>query len=230
MEERVQKIMSAAGIAARRKCEELIRQGRVKVNGITIKLGDKADPEKDIISVDDKIIRPEKKVYLALNKPKGYVTSLAEPGKRTIKELIKIPQKVFPVGRLDADAEGLLILTNDGELANRIAHPRFMTYKTYQVTLDRPFTDFGRLKRGITIEGRLVKIKYYKPIKNGIEITIHEGRKHIVKKIFEKIGYKVKKLMRVQIANIKLGNLGLGKTRFLSREELNELRAIVHVR
>lgn len=230
MEERVQKLMSAAGIAARRKCEELILQGRVKVNGITIKLGDKADPERDIISVDSKLIQPEKKVYLALNKPRGYVTSLAEPGKRTIKELIKVPQKVFPVGRLDMDAEGLIILTNDGELANRIAHPRFMTYKTYQVELDRTFMDFGRLNRGITIDGRLVKIKYYRPLKKGVEITIHEGRKHIVKNIFEKMGYHVKRLTRTQIANIRLGNLGSGKTRFLSRDELNSLRALVHVR
>lgn len=230
MEERVQKIMSAAGIAARRKCEELILQGAVKVNGMTIKLGEKADPEQDIITVRDRIIQPEKKVYLALNKPRGYVTSLSEPGKRTIKELIKIPQKVFPVGRLDMDAEGLLILTNDGELANRIAHPRFMTYKTYQVELDRIFMDFGRLTRGITIEGRRVKIKYYRPLKRGVEITIHEGRKHVVKKIFEKMGYHVKRLTRTQIANIRLGSLGSGKARALSREELNGLRALVHVR
>lgn len=229
MEERVQKIMSAAGIAARRKCEELILQGRVKVNGMTIKLGENADPEKDIISVDNRLIQPEKKVYLILNKPRGYVTSLAEPGKRTIKELIKIPQKVFPVGRLDMDAEGLLILTNDGELANRVAHPRFMTYKTYQVELDRTFMDFGRLTRGITIEGRLVRIKYYAPLKRGVEITIHEGRKHIVKKLFEKMGYHVKRLTRTQIANIRLGSLSLGKTRALSREELNGLRALVHI-
>ena len=229
MEERVQKIMAAAGIASRRKCEELITRGVVKVNGITIKIGENADPEKDIITVNDRVIQPEKKVYLVLNKPRGYVTSLSEPGKRTIKELIKIPQKVFPVGRLDMDAEGLLILTNDGELANRISHPRFMTYKTYQVELDRTFMDFRRLTRGITIEGRLVKIKYYRPLKRGVEIIIHEGRKHVVKKIFEKMGYDVKRLIRTQVANIRLGNLTHGKTRSLSRDELNSLRALVHM-
>ncbi len=230
MEERVQKIMSAAGIAARRKCEELIAHGRVKVNGQVIGLGDKADPENDIITVDNKTIQPEKKVYLILNKPRGYVTSLAEPGKRTIKELIKIPQKVFPVGRLDMDAEGLIFLTNDGELANRIAHPRFMTYKTYQVELDRAFMEFGRLNRGITIEGKLVKIKYYRPMQKGVEIIIHEGRKHIVKRIFEKMGYYVKRLTRTQIANISLRGLKPGKTRFLSRDELNSLKSMVNMR
>lgn len=226
MEDRVQKIMAAAGIASRRKCEELIEQGRVKINGKKAKLGDKADAVQDFITVDGKILQMQKKVYFAFNKPKGYVTSLKQKGKKTIMDLINVDEKIFPVGRLDENTEGLLILTNDGELANRIMHPRYQTFKTYIAVLDKKFTNPGRLNR-ITLDGKPVKIKRYRMLPQGIEIMIHEGKKHIVKRIFAKLGYKVQALKRIQVANIKLGNLKPGKIRPLRRKELRELRTLL---
>lgn len=229
MEERVQKILAAAGIASRRKCESLIVQGRVKVNGKKIKLGDKADAIQDLITLDGKIVQPENKVYFVLNKPKGYVTSMKQSGKKTIKELIKTSERVFPVGRLDETSEGLLLLTNDGELANKIMHPRYETYKTYHVVLDKKFKHHNRLT-SIKIDGKKVKIKRYRNLPKGIEIVIHEGKKHIVKRIFAKLGYKVQELNRVQVANIKLKNLGKGKIRSLTKKELRELRSLLKIR
>jgi len=225
----VQKILAAAGIASRRKCESLIVQGRVKVNGKKIKLGDKADAIQDLITLDGKIIQPENKVYFVLNKPRDYVTSMKQSGKKTIKELIKIPERVFPVGRLDENAEGLLLLTNDGELANKIMHPRYETYKTYHVVLDKKFKHHNRLT-SIKIDGKKVKIKRYRNLPKGIEIVIHEGKKHIVKRIFAKLGYKVQELKRVQVANIKLKNLSKGKMRALTKKELRELRSLLKIR
>lgn len=229
MEERVQKTLAAAGIASRRKCEDLIAQGRVKVNDKKIKLGDKADIDYDVITLDDRVIKPEKKVYYALNKPRGYVTSMKEKGKQVVKELIKIEEKVFPVGRLDENAEGLLILTNDGELANRIMHPRYQTSKTYEVVLDKKFKDYNKLM-SIILDGKKVKVKYYRKLPRGVEITIHEGKKHVVKRIFIKLGYKVTELKRTRIANIELGNLSKGKHRPLTKKELSELRQILKIR
>lgn len=229
MEERVQKILAAAGIASRRKCEDLIAQGRVKVNGKKIKLGDKADAIQDLITLDGQIVQPENKVYFVLNKPKGYVTSMKQSGKKTIKELIKTSERVFPVGRLDETSEGLLLLTNDGELANKIMHPRYETYKTYHVVLDKKFKHHNRLT-SIKIDGKKVKIKRYRNLPKGIEIVIHEGKKHIVKRIFAKLGYKVQELNRVQVANIKLKNLGKGKIRSLTKKELRELRSLLKIR
>jgi len=226
MEERVQKIMAASGIASRRKCEELIEQGRVKINSKKAKLGDKADAIQDFITVDGKILQMQKKVYFAFNKPKGFVTSLKQKGKKTIMDLIKVDEKIFPVGRLDENTEGLLILTNDGELANRIMHPRYKTFKTYIVVLDKKFTNPGRLNR-IMLDGKQVKIKRYRMLPQGIEIIIHEGKKHIVKRIFSKLGYKVQALKRIQVANIRLGNLRPGKIRPLRKKELKELRALL---
>ena len=217
MEERVQKIMAASGIASRRKCEELIEQGRVKINSKKAKLGDKADAVQDFITVDGEILQMQKKVYFAFHKPKGYVTSLKQKGKKTIMDLIKVDEKVFPVGRLDENTEGLLILTNDGEMANRIMHPRYRTFKTYIVVLDKKFTNPGRLNR-IMLDGKSVKIKRYRMLPHGIEVIIHEGKKHIVKRIFAKLGYKVQELKRIQVANIRLGNLRPGKIRPLRKK------------
>ncbi|MBW2986537.1 rRNA pseudouridine synthase [Candidatus Woesearchaeota archaeon] len=226
MEERVQKIMAASGVASRRKCEELIEQGRVKINGKKAKLGDKADAIQDFITLDGQILQMQRKVYYAFNKPKGYVTSLKQKGKKTIMDLLKFEEKVFPVGRLDENTEGLLLLTNDGELANRIMHPRYKTYKTYYVVLDRQFKHAGLLNR-ITLDGKPLKIKKYLLQTEGLQITIHEGQKHVVKRIFAKLGYKVQELKRLQVANIKLGNLRTGKVRPLRRKELKELRTLL---
>jgi len=225
----VQKILAAAGVASRRNCEELIAQGRVKVNDKRIKLGDKADEELDVITLDGEILQPQKKVYLAFNKPKGYVTSVKQAGKKVIMDLVKTEEKVFPVGRLDENSEGLLILTNDGELANRIMHPRYQTYKTYQVVLDKKFRDENKLNR-INLDGKRIKIQRYRRLPHGMEIVIHEGKKHIVKRIFAKLGYKVQELKRTQIANIRLGKLNRGKARPLTKNELRELKALFKMR
>ena len=231
MDERIQKIMAAAGVASRRKCEELIEQGRVKVNGSAAKLGQKADAEKDAIVVDGKKIETEQKVYVLLNKPKGYVTTVAENyGMPTVLHLVRVKQRVFPVGRLDSDAQGLVFLTNDGDLANLITHPRYETKKTYVARLGRKFIEFERLKRGVFVEGRIVKVWNVKKIKeNEFELTIHEGRKHIVKNLFEKLGYKVIGLKRISIGILKLGSLKEGEWRFLAKKEVEELRRSLKV-
>ena len=233
MLERVQKILAAAGLGSRRKCEELISQGKVKMNGKTIKLGDKADYEKDIIEVDGKRIKPEEKVYYILNKPKGYVSTVKEKfGMKTIMDLVKVRERVFPVGRLDKDAEGLMLLTNDGELANKMMHPRYETQKEYFVLLDKPFgkEKENMLKRGIVIESRKVTPHKIAIQNKKVVLTIHEGRKHIVKRLFEKIGFKVKRLVRTRIATLKLGSLQPGKYRKLTQGELSTLRGALGIR
>ncbi|MBW3014042.1 rRNA pseudouridine synthase [Candidatus Woesearchaeota archaeon] len=207
MEQRLQKIMSEAGIASRRKSEELIEQGLVKVNGKTAKLGDKADPDKDKIEVKGKEIKREKKVYIIINKPKGILCSVSDDrGRKTVVQLIKTKEKIYPVGRLDLDTEGLLILTNDGDFANNIIHPRYNIKKTYTATLDKPLLlkDFQKLKQGLTIEDRKVNVFDLKQKNNQITLAIHEGRKHIIKKLFEKLGYKVEELKRTKIGNLAL--------------------------
>lgn len=229
MLERVQKILARSGIASRRKCEEVIDEGRVLVNNKQIKLGDKADSEKDVITVDGKRIVPEKKVYLMLNKPKKYITTvLDEFGRKTILDLVEVKQKVFPVGRLDRDTRGLVLLTNDGELANRIMHPRYGIEKTYRVVVreeEIKGTDLAKLRSGVFIEGRkVVPSKIVVHGKNCVEITLHEGKKHIVKRLFFKLGYFITDLMRTKIANLSLHGIKEGSYRELTKDELDSLR------
>lgn len=228
MLERVQKILASAGVDSRRNCEELIAQGKVRVNQKLIKLGDKADAKKDIITVDGKQIKFEKKVYLILNKPKRYLTAVSDPlGRKTIMDFVDVQEKVFPVGRLDRDSRGLILLTNDGELANRIAHPRYGIEKVYIVTVREKLndSDIEKLKNGVHIEGRKVTpSKVFVHNKNCVEITIHEGRKHIIKRVFFKLGYFVTDLFRTQIANLSAQGLDEKSYRELSEIELTNLR------
>lgn len=232
MRERVQKIMARAGIASRRKCEEIIAAGRVIVNGKTIKLGDQADIELDDIRVNgERIKRPEVKKYFLINKPRGVVSTVSDPeGRMTVMQLVPPGARVYPVGRLDRDAEGLILMTNDGELANRLMHPRYETEKTYHVTLtgeiDRK--DVRRLKKGIRFGYHLViidKVIVHTP--SHVEITLHEGMKHIVKVIFKKLGYTVARLKRTQIANLALKDLPSGGYRELTSAELLGLQRLV---
>lgn len=225
---RVQKILADAGIASRRKCEQLIRESRVKVNGKVIKLGDKADSDKDKIYVDNKlIVQRENKIYILLNKPWGYVTTVSEPfGMRKVADLVALKERIYPVGRLDKYSEGLLLLTNDGELANKLTHPSFGVSKIYVVKLAQEIRDedLAQLLGGIKIEGRevaLEKLTMLSPTK--LEVKIHEGRKHIVRRLFEELGYRVTKLTRVAFGPLKLGNLKKGKWRYLSGEEIKRL-------
>lgn len=225
--ERVQKLLANAGIASRRKCEDLISAGKVKVNGKLVTLGDKATLD-DKITVDGKLVKFEKKVYLMLNKPKGFISTVSEKhGMKTIMDLVKSKERVYPVGRLDKNTTGLLIFTNDGDFANHIMHPKFELEKTYVATLDKEFVDANKLEKGIIIDDRKVKVKIIRFDGNIISIKIHEGRKHIVRRIFEKLGYKVEELSRTSIGNLKLGRLPLGSSREIASNDLLNLRRML---
>lgn len=234
MLERLQKILSDYGIASRRHAEELIREGRVTVNGQVAVLGQKADPEKDHIKVDGKLlIKPEPKVYYAFYKPRKVITSLIDPqGRPTVKDFIKsIKFRVYPVGRLDYDSEGLLILTNDGELAYQIMHPSSEIEKTYMVKVDGIVEEktIEKLRKGIKLEGKLavpVSVHLVRHLKanSWIRITLHEGRKRQIRKMLERVGHPVIRLIRISIDGVKLGELKPGQFRPLTDEELAKLR------
>lgn len=240
-ETRLQKLLSECGIASRRKAEEMIIQGRVRVNGRPAGLGDKANIKRDIITVDGKRIGlPDSKRYIMLNKPRGYVTTLNdEMGRRCVAELIEdVGDRVFPVGRLDRDSEGLLILTNDGEFANSIIHPARHIPKVYRVTLKPSPTDEQLLmfREGMLLEGEksktapadIVIISGEKPDGSRservvAEIVLYEGRNRQIRRMFESMKIEVARLRRVAIGNLKLGMLPSGKWRELEPRELQSL-------
>ena len=227
MLQRLQKILSAAGIASRRKSEELILQSRVKVNGSIARLGQKADDEKDAITVDGIKIRFPKKRYVLLYKPAGYVTTTDDKfAQRKVTDLVDIPERLYPVGRLDIDAEGLLILTNDGEFANRLMHPRYEVEKTYIVKLKRKLApqDVERMQRGVFVEGRRVAAKIKMLQKDLAEVVVHEGRHKIVKRLFKALGNYVLRITRTRIGLISIGSLKPGRWRELSSEEISLLQ------
>ena len=229
MHERIQKILAQAGIASRRKCEDLIAKGRVLVNGKVATLGEKADAEKDRIVVNGKLVEIQKKVYIMLNKPGGYVTTVSEKHyMKTVMDLVKISERIFPVGRLDKDTEGLLLLTNDGELANKLTHPRYEVEKEYFVVVNRPISDqhMEQLQKGIVIDGRRVQIRGIDVWAAKAMIRIHEGRKHIVRRLFEKVGLTVVRLSRTRVGQLEIGNLQPGKWRHLSDAELRRLKHV----
>ncbi len=225
--QRIQKILAQAGIASRRKCEQLIVQGRVRVNGRVAKLGESADAEKDKITVDGRLVVLEKKVYIMLHKPRGFVTTVTEKfGMRTVMDLVRVPQRVFPVGRLDRDTEGLLLFTNDGDFANRLTHPSFEVIKEYFVVLDKPLPEevLERLRHGVVVDNRKVKFSGLDVSGKEVVLRIHEGRKHIVRRIFERLDLRVVRLVRTRFGSLSLGSLPAGKWRFLSSIELSKLR------
>ena len=220
------------GIASRRKADQIVREGKVRANGLVVKeLGHRIDTEKDTIEVGGEVIRPEKKRYIVLNKPSLYLTTLKQEGKKTIRELIKdIPERVYPVGRLDYNTEGLLILTNDGELANSIIHPRYKLPKVYTAfvkgkverkTLDKMMAG-TRLEDGFAKPDR-VKIIKYEDQNTLIEVTFHEGRNRLVKRFLLNFEHHVLKLKRIAVGPIKLGALPRGKWRDMTDEELKVL-------
>lgn len=224
---RVQKILAMAGISSRRKCEDLIRAGKVKVNGSVVSLGACANPDKDKILVENKPVLIEKKVYILLNKPRGIVTTVTEKfGMRTILDIVKVKERVYPVGRLDKETRGLLLLTNDGDLANQLTHPRFEVTKDYVATLDKPFSrdSFDKLRRGIKVEGRRVDVRNIDVDGKKVSLRIHEGRKHIVRKLFFHLEYRVVDLQRVRVGNLTLEGLSEGKWRYLTQRELELLK------
>ena len=225
--DRVQKILAAAGIASRRACENYITQGRVAVNGKTIKLGDKADPTHDRITFDGKTIALPEKTVIMLHKPTGYVTTVRElHGMKTVMELVHTPQKIYPIGRLDKNTEGLLLLTNDGELANKLTHPRYAILKEYYAVLDKPVNQqaIDAFRKGVAVDEKTVILSKLSVFKNQVTLSIHEGRKHIVRKLFATLGLHVKRLVRTKIAGLELGELAAGTWRELTPEELRKLR------
>ena len=209
-------------------CEELIAEGRVRVNNHQIKLGDKAEWNKDVITVNGRIVKAEKKVCFLLNKPKRVLSAVFDPlGRKTVIDFIDCREKIFPVGRLDRDAHGLILLTNDGELANRIMHPRYGVEKSYTVVVREKLTDdvIDRLKKGVFIEKRkVVPSKVFVNNKNCVEMVLHEGKKHIVKRMFFKLGFFVVDLFRIRIANLSVKNIAEGSYRELTAQELIELK------
>ncbi len=226
------------GVTSRRKADRLIKEGKVRVNGETVRdLGVKIDPDLDRVEVDGKEIKPLRKRYIILNKPCCYLTQLgkSQSGKKTIEELIKdVPGRVFPVGRLDYNTEGLLLLTNDGELANRILHPRYKLPKVYVALVKGKVSKncLRRMKRGAELEDGLakpdsVRVIRYEGDNTLVEITFHEGRKHIVKRFLAYFGHPVIKLRRVAIGPIHLGKLPVGKWRELSQREIRRLFSAV---
>jgi 23S rRNA pseudouridine2605 synthase len=218
MEHRVQKLLSNYGYCSRRKAEELIEDGRVKVNGKLITIGDKAK-ETDKIYVDDKLVTKDKKVYLMFHKPVGCVTALSDDKYKTITDFIKLKQRVFPIGRLDYNTSGLLLLTNDGDFANKIMHPRYEITKTYLAGVDKSFSDsdIAQIEKGIVLEdGKTSPAQVKKINSNTVEITIHEGKNRIVRRMLKELGYRVRFLHRVRIGQLNLADLEKGRHKPLS--------------
>jgi 23S rRNA pseudouridine2605 synthase len=222
--ERIQKILAAAGFGSRRACEEFISAGLVRVNGTVATLGDSADHVKDNITCNGKKVRKQKLVYFALNKPSGYiVTSSDDQGRATVLDLIKVPERIFPVGRLDKDTEGLLIMTNDGDLSQAILHPKHLTKKEYEVILDKPLdpTHKIRFQKGIPLDYRKVAMKISDGQKK-LRVEIHEGRKHVLKRIFRRLGYEVKYLRRIRIGHLTLRGISKGSYKILKYDDIKK--------
>ena len=235
MEMRLQKYLAECGIASRRKCEEYIIQGKVEVNGkIVTELGTKIDFEKDKIKFNNKEIKPEKKhVYILLNKPIGYVTTADDQfGRDTVLDLVKVKERIVPVGRLDMYTSGALILTNDGDFLYKVTHPKHEINKTYNATLKGIIQndEVERLKKGVKIEDYTTKPAKVKILKTDtekdisrIEITIHEGKNRQVRKMCEAIGRNVIALHRSKIGSINVKDLPLGKWRYLTSKEVKSI-------
>jgi 23S rRNA pseudouridine2605 synthase len=224
MEERVQKIISNSGYCSRRKAEELISKGKVRVNGRIIKLGDKADLDKDEIYVNTTLLEKNKPIYIMLNKPKHYEVTLSPNVKKNVLNLVQVPERIFPVGRLDKNTTGLLLLTNDGDFANKITHPRYEKDKTYFVKLDKGISekDIKTIEEGIHLEDGKIKAKIKMYHRDQLEVTIHEGKKWIIKRMFFKLGYYVKELSRTRIGTLKM-DVKIGKWRYLNDKEVKFL-------
>ncbi len=222
--ERVQKLIAAAGYCSRRKAEELIAAGKVTVNGKVAKLGDTAT-EQDAILVEGKPLQRERLVYLLFHKPVGCVTAVTDTREKTVMDYIKVKERVYPIGRLDKETSGLLILTNDGALANRIMHPRYEVEKTYKVRLDRSIRDseLKKAMRGVSLEdGPSAAAKATRIGDAELEFTIHEGRNRIVRRIFEALGFTVVALQRVRIGTLALGKLRPGEYAFVTRGKIEQ--------
>lgn len=230
--ERLQKLLARAGLGSRRSCEGLIEDGRVRLNGSTATLGDKADPDRDTVEVDAvRIDLHPDLVYLLLHKPEGAITTASDPqGRPTVLGLVPDEPRVFPVGRLDRDTSGLLLLTNDGDFANRIAHPRYEVPKTYVAEVEGHLRqgDLARLRRGVELEDGVVpvdraRILASKDDASLVELVVHSGRKRMVRRLFETLDHPVRTLVRTAVGPLTLGDLEPGDWRELRRREVFDL-------
>ena len=231
--QRLQKVLAAAGVGSRRACEDLIFRGRVTVDGRPAQLGDKVAPAAAVIHVDgERLVVDNRLVYLAMNKPRGVVSTMAdEKGRTALADFLdRVDQRVYHVGRLDADSEGLLLLTNDGDLAHKLMHPSYGVQKTYLCEVAGPLPrNLGkRLLAGIELEDGPVKLDSFKVVDTlgrttQVEVTLHEGRKHIVRRLFDEVGHPVSRLVRTSIGPIRLGDLRTGRTRRLTNAEVAAL-------
>ena len=233
---RLQKYLADCGIASRRKAEQLILDGRVGVNGEVVRtLGTQVDPLCDSVTYDHRVVRPErKKVYIMLNKPRGVVTTASDQfGRKCVLDLVDLPLRLYPVGRLDYDTEGLLLLTNDGEFANTVSHPKHQIGKTYQAVVRGVPTQekLDKLRNGIEIDGGLTSPAQVETLgnRNGkadILITIHEGRNRQVKRMFDAVGHPVVSLKRIAVGSLNIGGLAPGQWRELTEKERKSLQKI----
>lgn len=246
MEERLQKYIARCGVASRRKSEELILSGQIKVNGTIItELGTKVNIDKDVVEYNNKVIKQEEnKLYIMLNKPEGYITSSSdEKGRKTVLDLIDVEERIYPIGRLDYDSSGLLLLTNDGDIYNKIIHPRVAIDKKYIAICEGKFTDkeLEKFKNGIDIGGYItsnanieiideenitMKNSGENFIRSTVEITIHEGKNRQIRRMCSSLNHDVLALKRISVGNIKLGNLKKGSWRMLTEEEINYIKGL----
>lgn len=241
MAERLQKLMAQAGLGSRRENEKLIADGRVRVNGRIARLGDKADPEKDRVEVNGRLLklrgRGTKQIYIALHKPKGIISSLEDElqrGRRTVRDLIPITGHLYPVGRLDKQSVGLMLMTNDGDLAHKLTHPRFGHEKTYRVTVSGKINkeSLNKWRRGLWLNNRKTAPVKIKVINQGtdftlLEVVMREGRKRQIRRVANQLGYPVTHLLREKIGPLSLGNLKPGEWRYLTPEEVTTLKKAV---
>jgi pseudouridine synthase len=235
---RLQKVLAEAGIGSRRHCEELIAAGRVTVDGKTVGwFGERVDPERAIIHVDGKRVQTRSDMrYYAVNKPRGVVSTMSDPkGRKSLADYVTdVPERLFHVGRLDTDTEGLILLTNDGDLSHRLMHPKYGVAKTYLADVPGPVArDVGRrLREGVRLADGFAKADRFRVVEQVgrralVEVTLHEGRKHIVRRLLAEAGYPVRQLARTEFGPIRLGALRPGTIRALTPKEIGELHAAV---
>lgn len=237
MSERVQKLMSRAGFGSRRVSEKFIADGRVTINGKVAHLGDRADPQTDVIEVDGARLSLESRIYIKLNKPKGVISSTEDElarGRSTVRDLVKLPGFMYPVGRLDKQSEGLMLITNDGQLAHHLTHPRFRHRKVYEVAVEGEMSDksLALWRRGLILDGRMtapaeIDVRERDSDITRFTITLREGRKRQIRRIAASLGHPVTKLLRTQIGPLRLGKLRTGEWAYLSKGEIASLRKAV---
>ncbi|MBN2057749.1 MAG: rRNA pseudouridine synthase [Candidatus Saganbacteria bacterium] len=225
---RLQKFLAECGVASRRKAEDLIRKGKVSVNGELAQLGIKVDPTMDEVKVDGRLVsEKEKKVYLKIYKPVGYVSAVSDEKEQTVVDLVKdVLGRLYPVGRLDMGSEGLMILTNDGELANKLMHPRYEHEKEYEITVPEPLNQeqVSQIEEGVVLDGKkTLPVKIKPPDKRTFRIVLKEGRNRQIRRMLEAVGSRATRVCRVRIKNIFLGDLKPGEYRTLTPDELKGL-------